>query len=221
MWTVIIMLVAWVVLICVAVFLIIYNKKKERERTAALQQTAASLGWSFAPGAPLNHIPGLDQFPLFTAGHSKQIKNFMYGQAQGVKAAAFDYVYVTGSGKSQQTHNQTVIYLEPADLNLTAFSLRPETFMDKMLSAFGFQDIDFGQRPEFSRHYRLRGQDELAIRQAFNDRVLAFFETYPNTCVDAGGNQLILFRGDYRCPGEEIQGHVGLGLQVVNLLRGY
>jgi hypothetical protein len=114
-----------------------------------------------------------------------------------------------------------VIYLEPVDLSVTAFSLRPEHFLDKMLSAFGFQDIDFGQRPEFSRRYRLRGQDEGAIRQTFNDRVLAFFETYPNTCVDAGRNQVILFRSGYRCRGDEIQGYVGLGLQVVNLLRGY
>jgi len=221
MWTVIIMLIAWTVLIVLAVFLFIYNKKKERERTAALQQTAASLGWSFAPGAPLNHIPGLNRFPLFDQGHSRQIKNFMYGQAQGVKAAAFDYIYVTGSGKSQHTYYQTVIYLEPANLNLTSFSLRPEHFFDKMLSAIGFQDIDFGQRPEFSRRYRLRGENELAIRQTFNDRVLAFFELYPNTCADAGGNQLVLFRSDYRCRGEEIEGHVGFGLQLLNLLRGY
>jgi hypothetical protein len=92
-----------------------------------------------------------------------------------VKAAVFDYIYVTGSGKSQQTHYQTVVYLEPVNLALPMFSLRPETLFHRMLSAFGYQDIDFGQRPEFSKQYILRGQNELAIRQTFNDRVLSFF----------------------------------------------
>ena len=219
MWTVLILIIFWVFFIGLAVFLIIYNNRKERERTQALQQAAATLGWSFAPTAPMNMIAGLDRFTLFSAGHSKQIKNFMYGQAQGCKAAVFDYIYVTGSGKSQQTHYQTVVYLEPLNLSLPMFALRPESFFHRMLSAFGYQDIDFGQRPEFSQQYILRGQDELGIRQTFNDRVLSFFEGYAGTCMDAGGNQLFLYRAGYRFQPNEIEGFVGLGLQAVSLLR--
>jgi hypothetical protein len=219
MWTVLIIIFFWTLFISLAVFLIIYNKRKERERTQALQQLAGTLGWSFAPDAPMNMIAGLERFTLFSSGRSRQIKNFMYGQAQGVKAAVFDFIYVTGSGKSQQTHYQTVVYLEPVNLMLPMFALRPETLFHRMLSALGYQDIDFGQRPEFSRQYILRGQDELAIRQTFDDRVLAFFEGYPGTCVDAGGNQLFVYRAGQRFPPHAIEGYVGLGLQAANLLR--
>ena len=219
MWIVPIMIVFWALFIGLAVFLIIYNKRKERERTQALQQLAATLGWSFAADAPLTQIAWLDRFTLFSQGRSRQIKNFMYGQAQGVKAAVFDYVYVTGSGKSQQTHYQTVVYLEPLNVALPMFSLRPETLFHRMLSAFGYQDIDFGQRPEFSKQYILRGQNELAIRQAFNDRVLSFFESYAGTCVDANGNQLFIYRAGQRFQPPEIEGYVGLGLQAMNLLK--
>jgi hypothetical protein len=219
MWTVLIIIFFWIFFIGLAVFLLIYNKRKERERTQALQQVAGTLGWSFAPEAPMNMIPGLERFTLFSQGRSRQIKNFMYGQAQGVKAAVFDYIYVTGSGKSQQTHYQMVVYLEPSSLMLPMFALRPETLFHRMLSAFGYQDIDFGQRPDFSKQYILRGQDELAIRQTFNDRVLAFFEGYPGTCMDAGGNQLFVYRAGYRFQPHEIEGYVGVGLQAVNLLR--
>jgi hypothetical protein len=200
------------------VFLVIYANKKEKERTLALQGVAAQLGWSFAPTAPMNMIAGLDRFALFTQGHSRQVKNFMYGEAQGVKAAVFDYIYVTGSGKHRHTHSQTVVYLEPANLNLPVFALRPESFVIKMLTAFGYQDIDFGQRPEFSRQYILRGQDEPAIRQTFNDRVLSFYESYSGTCTDAGGNQILLFRAGHRFPPQEIESYVGLALQLLNLL---
>jgi hypothetical protein len=219
MWTVLIIIFFWIFFIGLAVFLIIYNKRKERERTQALQQLAATLGWSFAADAPMNMIPGLERFTLFSQGRSRQIRNFMYGQAQGVKAAVFDYIYVTGSGKSQQTHYQMVVYLEPVNLALPMFCLRPETLFHRMLSALGYQDIDFGQRPEFSKQYILRGQNELAIRQTFNDRVLAFFEGYPGTCVDAGDNQLFVYRAGYRFQPHEIEGYVGLGLQALNLLR--
>ena len=221
MWIVPITIVAAVVFIGLAVFLIIYNNKKEKERTLALQQTAGGLGWSFAATAPMNMIAGLDRIPLFNEGRSKQIKNFMYGEAQGVKAAVFDYIYVTGSGKSQQTHYQTVVYLEPASLSVPFFSLRPENFLQKIMTAFGYQDIDFGQRPEFSKQYLLRGPDEQAIRGTFNDRVLSFFESYGGTCVDAGGNQIFLYRGGYRFQPREVESFVGLGLQLLNLLRQY
>lgn len=219
MWTVLIIIIFWVLFIGLAIFLVIYNKRKEKERTQALQPLAATLGWSFAPDAPLNMIAGLERFTLFSQGHNKRIKNFMYGEAQGVKAAVFDYIYVTGSGKNQQTHYQTVVYLEPLNVALPMFSLRPENLFHRMLSVFGYQDIDFGQRPEFSQQYILRGQNELAIRQTFNDRVLSFFEGYAGTCVDAGGNQLFIYRAGQRFQPPEIEGYVGLGLQAMNLLK--
>lgn len=207
--------------IAIVVFAIFYSRKKERERTQALEVAAAQLGWSFSAEAPLNMIPGLERFPLFNQGHSKHIKNFMYGQASGVKAAVFDYIYTVGGGKNSHTYFQSVVYLEPANLNLPFFSLRPENFIFKMLSAFGYQDIDFGQRPEFSKHYLLRGQDEMSIRQTFNDSVLGFYESYSGTCTDAGGNQLFVFRSSQRLQPQEIEGYVGVGLQLMNLLRSY
>ena len=93
--------------------------------------------------------------------------------------------------------------------------------MHKIFTAFGYPDIDFGQRPEFSRLYILRGQDEAAIRRTFNDALLSFYENYQGTCTDAGGNQLLVFRSGHRFEPHEIQGYVGLGLQVLNLMRHY
>src|SRR5574341_1446442 len=208
-----------VALIVVLVYL--YQRKKERERTQFMQAVASQLRWNFAETTPMNMIAGLQNFTLFNQGHSRQIRNFMYGEANGVKAAVFDYIYVTGSGKNRQTHFQTVTYLEPGNLRVPYFSLRPEGFFTKVLTAFGYQDIDFGQRPEFSRHYLLRGQDELAIRQTFTDHLLSFFESYQGTCVDAGNNQLFVFRSGYRCAPQEVQNQLALALNIFNLLPRY
>src|SRR4051812_38474558 len=107
-------LLFFVVIMVLVVVLLIYNNKKEKERTKALEVTAAQLGWSFSATAPMNMIAGMEGFPLFNQGHGKKIKNFMYGQASGVKAAAFDYIYTVGSGKHSHTYFQSVVYLEPA-----------------------------------------------------------------------------------------------------------
>lgn len=202
----------------VFLFVYLYQRKKERERTEAMRSVANFLQWNFVDVAPWNMIANLDNFTLFNHGHSKQVKNFMYGEANGVKAAMFDYIYVTGSGKNRATHFQTVTYLEPANLRTPYFSLRPEGFFTKIMTAFGYQDIDFGQRPEFSNKYLLRGQDEMAIRQAFNDQLLSFFETYQGTSVDAGNNQLFVFRAGYRCQPQEAQNQLALALNIANLL---
>lgn len=211
----------FVVIIAIVVVVFLYQRKRERARTQALQIVANQLAWNFSADAPLTMIAGLDHFALFNQAHSKRIKNFMYGEANGIKAAVFDYIYVTGYGKNSQTHYQTVAYVEPPNLRLPYFSLRPEGFFTKFLAAFGYQDIDFGQRPEFSKKYLLRGQDEQAIRRTFNDPLLAFFESYEGSCVDGGNNQLFLFRAAYRFQPQEIQSYVALALNVANLCSRY
>ncbi len=211
----------FVVIIAIVGVVFLFQRKRARERTQALQLVANQLAWNFSADAPFNMIAGIDRFGLFNQGHSKKIKNFMYGEANGVKSAAFDYIYVTGYGKNSQTHYQSVVYLEPANLNLPFFSLRPEGFFTKFLTAFGYQDIDFGQRPVFSKQYLLRGQDEQGIRRTFNDGLLAFFESYPGTSVDAGGNQLFMFRAGTRLQPQEIQPYLALALNAVNLCPRY
>lgn len=138
----------------------------------------------------------------------------MYGEIEGVKAAVFDYYYVTGSGKNRHTYNQSVVYFEPRDLNLPLFSLRPEGVMHKLISAFGYQDIDFGQRPTFSSQYLLRGSDEAAVRSVFSDALLGFYEANQGSSTDGGGNQLFVFRQNYRLPPQEIQAYLTWAVQL-------
>jgi hypothetical protein len=140
-----------------------------------------------------------------------------YGQLEGVKAALFDYQYSVGHGKHRSTFNQSVVYFEPPNLNLPFFSLRPERTFHKIISALGYQDIDFGNRPDFSKQYLLRGPDEQAVRNAFSDAVLSSYETNPGTCTDGGGNQLFIFRQGYRIAPLEAQSFISWASGVKNL----
>jgi hypothetical protein len=195
----------------------IVARRREQERTRQLVSVAGLLGWQFSEAADLSWIPNLDKFALFSEGHSKQIKNAIYGQIDGVKAAVFDYFYVVGSGKNRTIFNQSVAYFEPTNLNLPLFSLRPEHLFHKIIAAFGFQDIDFGNRPDFYSKYLLRGPDELAVRSIFTEALLGFYEMNEGTSTDGGGNQLFVFRQNQRLAPHETQGFLNWALQLQRL----
>ena len=195
----------------------IVARRREQERTQQMRNVASLLGWQFSEAADMSWIPNLEKFAIFNQGHSKQIKNAMYGEIDGVKAAVFDYYYVVGQGKNRSTFNQSVVYFEPRNLNLAPFSLRPEHTFHKIISAFGYQDIDFGNRPDFSSKYLLRGPDEPGVRSIFTDALLGFYEMNEGASTDGGGNQLFIFRQNQRPSPHETQAFLNWGLQLERL----
>ena len=201
----------------VLVVAMIIGRRRAQERTRQLASVATLLGWQFSETTSLNWIPNLEKFALFSQGHSKSITNAMYGETDGVKAAVFDYQYTVGHGKNRSTYNQSVVYFEPHNLSLPFFSLRPEGIFHKLISAFGYQDIDFGNRPTFSSKYLLRGPDELAVRACFNDALLGFYEMNLGASTDGGGNQLFIFRQNQRAAPHETQAFVNWALQLQRL----
>jgi hypothetical protein len=214
-------LVFFVVIITLIIALVIVVKRVQsrhaKERTQGLQSAATLLGWQFVPATAMDWLPNLEKFTLFSEGHSKAITNAMYGEINGAKSAFFDYEYVVGSGKNRTIYRQSVVYFESGSLSLPFFSLRQENALYRLISAFGYQDIDFGNRPEFSKRYLLRGSDEQAVRNAFNDATFAFYEANLGTCTDGGGNQLFVFRLAHRVPPLEARAFVNWAEGVKNL----
>jgi len=98
--------------------------------------------------------------------------------------------------------------------------LRPEGLMHKIGSLFGYQDIDFDSHPNFSKHYLLRGSDEEAIRELFDDDLLSFFETQEKVCVEADGHDLIIYRQRKRIEPDTVQEFLREGFGIFARLRG-
>lgn len=205
----------FVFLIGIIIVVVIYNNKKEKERTLAMQQVAQQMGWAFAPVAQLDMIPHTSYFNLFNTGHSKSIKNMIYGQINGAKAAIFDYRYTVGHGKHSHTYSQSVLYFESPRLQLPMFTLSPESFMHKFISALGYQDIDFGNRPEFSKRYLLRGQNEQDIRRTFQEQILSFYEANQGLHTEGGGSQLFVYRLSNRMAPQQVGQFLQWGAQAV------
>jgi hypothetical protein len=163
-------------------------------RTERVRAVADRIGGTFREKVPWETIPGLDRFELFRPGRSKRILNALATPPDGPHAVVFDYHYETGSGNSRTVHRQTVCYLVEDTLDLPSFSLRPERFYHRVAGVFGYADIDFDDRPEFSRLFLLRGDDEARIRRSFDGRVTSFFERRGGVCTAGVGRELLFWR---------------------------
>ncbi|NOR85498.1 hypothetical protein GQ473_05260 [archaeon] len=181
----------FVFLIIIIVFLVNRSAKK---RTENLRTAAMMIGLSFVEKAPSDFLDKLSGFKLFNDGYSKKATNLIEGENSGIKFSIFDYKYTVGMGKHSRTYSQSVYFAEGDKINLPIFSLAPESFFDKIGDIVGFKDIDFDNHPIFSKNYLLKGEDEMSIRNTFNENILQFFENRKKKiCVEANSNRLVIY----------------------------
>jgi hypothetical protein len=79
----------------------------------------------------------------------------------------------------------------PHGVSVPAFRLVPEGMWDRIKQHFGAPDIDYANDPEFSRAYRLEGQNELAVRALFTPGIREFLTAHPGQRVGSDGRHLI------------------------------
>lgn len=179
--------------------------RAQQGRIAALQGAAERMGWGFRDAVPFETIPDLERFELFREGRAKKLTNLMTSPAGDPRGVVFEYTYTTGGGKSQQTHRQTVLYVTSDALRLPVFSLRPQNFLHSIGKMFGYQDIDIERHPTFSEMFVLRGENEFAVRAAFTERPIEFFEQRRGVCAAGTGRELLLWRAGRRVAPDEIE----------------
>jgi hypothetical protein len=104
--------------------------------------------------------------------------------------------------------------MESASLELPSFTMRPEHVFDRLGSALGFQDIDFADHSQFSKMYVLKGQDETAIREFFDQQMLDFFAGRPGICFECMPGMFIYFRARRRQKVDEMRTYLEEGYTV-------
>ena len=191
-------------LIFVGIFLVIIaiiaiSAVCESQRRKKIQQAATDLGFGFEKTCPPPAEMGCGHLNLFDKGRHRHCKNALTGKLEDVHVSLFDYRYTTGHGKHKRTHHQTVATFQLPTPRFPAFELVRENFLHKIGQAFGYQDIDFDDFPEFSKRYLLRGRDETAIRAFFTPDTLHFFEQFNEKwTVEADGQWLIVYQPSKR-----------------------
>ncbi|MEC9094586.1 MAG: hypothetical protein VX438_17890 [Planctomycetota bacterium] len=186
----------------------------EKVRREKLEKFASELSLDFHPTGLEELQSLLQEFKLFNLGRSRKMTNVILGETEIIKVAIFDYSYTTGSGKEQSTANQTVVAMESNELNIPSFTMRPEHLFDWVGSAFGFQDIDFDDHPQFSKLFVLKATDESSVRDFFDQELLDFFTERKGITFEGIPGRFIYFKAGRRTKVEDMKSYLEEGYSV-------
>lgn len=191
----------------------------EKKRTESMRVAATALSFAFDPKPAESTLAHLTSLPVFNIGHSKKFRNLLTGEARGVRVTILDYDYTTGGGKHQHRHRQTLFAAQSESLSLPSFELRPEGFFHRVAAMFGYNDIDFTDRPLFSKLFLLKGTHEEDVRALFHDALFDYFESHKDVSAQAAGDLLIFFRQDKRHDAAKLAEFLKEGFELYALLK--
>ncbi len=191
-------LIGLVVFTVLAVLVVVVCKRDAKKRRRALEALAQRSGWRFEATGP--HIADpVSRIELFGRGHSRRVNNLMVIGPADHEVRVFDYEYTTGRGQHATMHWHTIVAFDDLPTELPDFQVRPKELLHKIGSAFGYQDIDIENRPDFSSKYVLRGAHEKVVRDLFDERRITSIEENGSICVEGNGCVLIVY-----CPQMEV-----------------
>ncbi len=169
-------------LVAVIVGIIAHYKRKK-----ALREFADRIGFVFADHDALGLVDKLNGFSRFNRGHSRRSYEQVFGRYAGMDCCLFSYSYKTGSGKNESTHTFNGLLVVAPIFLPCQLTIRPEGFMDTVLEAVGFDDIDF-EYNEFNKRYFVKCSDKRAAYDFFGRDMMDFFVMLPRyMSLDAVG----------------------------------
>ena len=214
------LIIIGVVLLMTAAIVVLnlWSVKKRRESMENFDQESG-LQYAVDDRSFSTVITESSRFEIFQRGRRRTASNLLRGYRSGIEVSIFDYRFTTGSGKNRHVHQQTILLLTLSDARLEPFRLRPQHLLDKIATTFGQQDINFPDQPEFSKRYRLQGENESAIRSVFSLAVMEFFEQQSNQTVEAGDNQILFYTAGRLLKTEVLLETLDKAIQLAHMLR--
>jgi len=155
------------IIVLIFVGLFVYSFKKAQKRRGDLQNLAKRMGFSYIMDRDsIKKL--LEGLKLYTKAGS--MFNILQKEQNNILWTLFEYKW-----RMQQSDRRSIYYFvalaQVPNKNFTEFHLSPESILD-----FGGKDIDFVDRPTFSKRYFLKGPDEDALRKIFTPSIISFFE---------------------------------------------
>lgn len=173
-----------------------FSYEEKAAADASFANILSKINGNTAPDSAIKNF--LPDSEILRSGWSRSVENLISGKIGGREWKAFDYGYTTGSGRSSHKHCQT-LFVSKLRGTATSFILGPEGFFDKIGDVVLKQDIDFENYPEFSKRYRLKGQDKSAVKGLFGPELIKLIEKFEKKiALQTDGKQIAFF-----IPGEK------------------
>jgi len=181
------------------------------KRREALGAVARRLGLRFHP----SDDPSLHRnfrHSIFQKGRDRKSTNNMLGfieiSGHPVEVRMGDYAYVTGSGKSRQTHLLSYACFLLPFLGTPDLLIREENLGDKLLGGLGFDDIDF-ESEEFSRRFWVKSGDKRYGYDVIHPRMMEFLLEGPTPQVEIVRDVCLVLEGSTPWDPDTFEGAVG------------
>jgi hypothetical protein len=117
----------------------------------------------------------------------------MTGQFEGFQINMFDYQYSTGSGRSRETHELSIVAFD-TDMLFVELFIRPENMMDKVAATMGFDDINF-ESDEFNRAIYVKSQDKKFAYDVITTTMMEFLLANQGWSIQMRGRTVIVYNG--------------------------
>ena len=156
----------------VAIAFAIYAYYAAKKRHEDMAKVADQLGLSYETKDLWGKDGIYSSISLFNKGDSHQAGDIISGNKDGINVDIFDYKYVTGSGKSRQIHLNSVCILKVTQCFRMLY-IRPENFLEKIVGAIGFDDIDFESK-EFSSRFYVKSDDKKFAYAIIHPQMMEF-----------------------------------------------
>lgn len=182
----------WLLIIIVGAAVIAIAAWFSAKRRKELAAWAEGKGLAFRPGRDTGFDERYRTFGCLRRGHSRCAHNIVEGDWKGRRVTAFDYRYVTGSGKSRQTHHFSAIVLR-SNVALKPLRIRSENVFDRVTEFFGLDDIDF-ESAEFSREFHVKSSDKRWAYDVLHQRTMEFLLSMPRFSIEFDDRHVIAWR---------------------------
>jgi hypothetical protein len=171
---------------------------RPRQRSEALSRVGSDLGFTFQAGVSSDQVEELGRLTESrqTGMLSQRASNLLAGAYEGIPVRVLDqYVRRSHGPDSDEERWRTVVLLSDVH-GLPKFLLIPRPPLDRLVYPL-FADMGVviaATTAGFSRHYRLDGKEEDAIRALFDPGVVNFFADHPGWHVICDGCTLAIWR---------------------------
>jgi hypothetical protein len=161
-----------------------------RERKVA--EVAARLGLAFSPSERVfGELHGLY---LTRLGENPRIDNCIAGEADGTRVRIFEYRCTFGRQEAPASH--TVVLLTCEDLDAPQLLIRPKHRMSILDPYAQLAPGPVLVRGDFDKDWIATGEDSRAVRQLFDDELIAFVKSN-KWWIEARGSRLALYRWNH------------------------
>ncbi|TBN03997.1 SulP family inorganic anion transporter [Hyunsoonleella flava] len=135
-------------------------------------------------------IEFLYSFHFFNTKNVNHIYNKLLHQDGIIKL--FDIEFSEGEFIAKEVVRSTMLYIN-LETTIPEFTLDREGFLEKIYAFAGFRDIPIQNHSDFSNRFYLLGENEVQIKEFFNDDITHFFESNPYYHVESNGKALLVF----------------------------